>query len=125
MAILGSRKLVPMSSPSNQLPPNQPAPYTPSTTQTNTMAIVSLITGVLSVFGHLAIPGLGGGILAVIAIITGVIARGEIKRTGEQGMWMSTVGIVLGVLHLAVIALLFILLILAVSVLGGWVLLHR
>jgi hypothetical protein len=89
------------------------------------MAIVSLITGVLSVFGHLAIPGLGGGILAVIAIITGVIARGEIKRTGEQGMWMSTVGIALGVLHLAVIALLFILLILAVSVLGGWVLLHR
>jgi hypothetical protein len=89
------------------------------------MAVVSLVAGVFSVFGHLAIPGLGGGALALVAIITGFIARGEMKRTGEQGMWMATVGIVLGILHLLVIALIFILFILIVFVLGGWALLHR
>ena len=89
------------------------------------MAIVSLITGALSVFGHIVLPGIGGGSLALIAIVTGFIARGEIKRTGEQGMWMATLGILLGILHLVVIALVFILLIGAVFVIGGWALLHH
>ncbi|TMD36228.1 MAG: DUF4190 domain-containing protein [Chloroflexi bacterium] len=99
--------------------------YTPSRSQTNSMAVVSLVTGALSVFGHLVLPGIGGGTLALIAIVTGIIARGEIKRSGEQGMWMATVGILLGVLHLLVIALIFIFLIVAVFAIGGWALLHH
>ena len=71
------------------------------------------------------LPGIGGGTLALIAIVTGVIARGEIKRSGEQGMWMATVGILLGILHLLVIALIFIFLIGAIFVIGGWALLHH
>ncbi len=99
--------------------------YAPARSHTNSMAVVSLITGALSVFGHIVLPGIGGGSLALIAIVTGFIARGEIKRTGEQGMWMATLGIVLGILHLLVIALVFILLIGAVFVIGGWALLHH
>src|SRR5207244_11334243 len=71
-----------------------------STGRTNTMAIISLIAGAVSVFGHLAIPGLGGGPLAIVAIATGLIARGEITRSGEQGMWMATRGIGFGAIHI-------------------------
>jgi hypothetical protein len=61
----------------------------------------------------------------VVAIVTGFVARGEIKRTGEEGMWMATVGMVLGILHLAVLLLLFIVVILAVFVFASIALLHR
>ena len=111
--------------PVSQLPPNQPSTYTPSGASTNTLAIVSLVSGIFSVFGHFIIPGVGGGTLALVAIITGFLARGEIRRGGQQGMWMATVGIILGILHLAVIALIFVVLILAVFVFGGIALLHR
>ena len=107
-------------------------PHTPglaghvtSTGRTNNMAIISLAAGVLSVFGHLAIPGLGGGTLAIVAIATGLIARGEIKRSGEQGMWMATVGIVLGAIHIALIALIVIVVVAAVFFLGSFALLHH
>ena len=99
--------------------------YTPSSARTNTMAVISLATGALSVFGHFVVPGIGGGTLALVAIVTGFIARGEIKRTGEQGMWMATVGIVLGLLHIAFIALVFIVLILAVFVIATIALIHH
>jgi hypothetical protein len=89
------------------------------------MALVSLISGALSVFGHIVVPGIGGGALALVAIVTGIIARGEIKRTGEEGLWMSTVGIALGILHLAVILLIFIVVIALVFFLGGLALLHN
>jgi uncharacterized protein DUF4190 len=101
------------------------AGYTPSIGRTNTMAVISLIAGALSIFGHIAIPGIGGGTLALVAIVTGFIARSEIKRTGEQGLWMSTVGIVLGAIHIALIALIVVVLVGAVFFLGSWALLHH
>jgi hypothetical protein len=113
------------SAPTTAVPSTPQLAYTPSSSQTNSMAVVSLVTGAISVFGHLVLPGIGGGTLALIAIVTGIIARGEIKRSGEQGMWMATVGILLGVLHLLVIALIFIFLIGAVFVIGAWALLHH
>lgn len=114
-----------------QSQPSSPVPYTPGLTyapsreHTNTMAIISLITGAIAIFGHVVIPGVGGGTLALVAIVTGFIARGEIKKTGEQGGWMATVGIVLGILHLLAIALIFVLLILGIFAFGAWVLFHR
>ena len=117
LAILGTRKLDPVS----QLPPS----YTPSSAKTNTLAIVSLITGVFSVFGHFVVPGIGGGTLALVAIVTGFIARNEIRRSGEQGTWMANVGIILGIIHWAVLLLIFFGLIFAVFVIGGIALLHH
>ena len=106
----------------SQLPPPS---YTRSTARTNSLAIVSLIAGAFSVLGPFVVPGIGGGTLALVAIVTGFIARGEIKRSGDQGMWMATVGIVLGVIHWALLILIFLALILAVFVFGGIALLHR
>jgi Domain of unknown function (DUF4190) len=114
-----------------QAQPSTPVPYTPGLTytpsreHTNTMAVISLVSGALAVFGHVVLPGIGGGTLALVAIVTGFIGRSEIKRTGEQGGWMATAGIVLGVIHLALIALIFLLLVLGVFAFGAWALLHH
>jgi uncharacterized protein DUF4190 len=109
----------------SQLPPNQPASYTPSGARYNSLAIVSLVIGVASLFGHVVVPGLGGGVLALSAIITGLIARGEIKRSGEQGLWMAWVGIVIGLIHFLLLILLVFLIIAGVFVLGGIALFHH
>ena len=109
----------------SQLPPNQPASYTPSGARYNSLAIVSLVIGVASLFGHVVVPGLGGGVLALSAIITGLIARGEIKRSGEQGLWMAWVGIVIGLIHFLLLIVLVFLIIAGVFVLGGIALFHR
>ena len=89
------------------------------------MALISLIAGIFAVFGHIVLPGIGGGTLAVVAIVTGIVGRGEIKKTGEQGGWMATTGIVLGIVHIVLIVLVVMLLILGIVVLGGWALFHR
>jgi hypothetical protein len=113
------------SEPTSTVPYTPGLAYTPAREHTNTMAIVSVVTGMLAVFGHVVLPGIGGGMLAIVAIVTGFIARGEIRRTGEQGGWMAMVGIVLGVLHILVIAGIIILLILGIFVFGTWALLHK
>ncbi len=114
------------SAPSTSVPytPNLPA-YTPAREHTNNLAIVSLVAGLVAVFGHIVLPGIGGGTLALVAIVTGFMARGEIRRTGEQGSGLAMIGIVLGIVHIALIALIFILLILGVFVFGAWALLHH
>ena len=89
------------------------------------MALISLIAGIFAVFGHIVLPGIGGGTLAVVAIVTGIVGRGEIKKTGEQGGWMATTGIVLGIVHIVLIVFVVMLLILGIFVLGGWALVHR
>jgi hypothetical protein len=98
-----------------------PAPrlqgYTPSGTQTNSLAIVSLASSILSFFAHV-IPLLGGFTVALIAIITGFMARGQIQRTGEQGMWMANAGILIGVIHIALGLIFILVLIFFVVVLG-------
>jgi hypothetical protein len=93
------------------------AAYTPSAAQTNTLAVVSLVTGALSFFAHV-VPIVGGFTVAIIAIITGFMARGQIQRTGEQGIWMANVGIILGFVHLALGFILALVIIFMVFVLG-------
>lgn len=99
--------------------------YDPPREHTNTMAIISLATGALAVFGHIVLPGIGGGTLALIAIVTGFIARSEIRKTGEQGGWMAIAGIILGIVHILVIVLIILLLILGIFVFGAIALFHR
>jgi hypothetical protein len=97
--------------------PAQLGGYSSSGTQTNSLAVISLVTGVGSCLGHV-IPFIGGGTLALIAIVTGFIARSQIKRTGEQGAWMANVGIIIGVIHLAGLLLLLFFFLFVVFVLG-------
>lgn len=64
-----------------------------TTTPTNTMAIVSLITGILS---WVVLPFIG----AIVAIVTGHMARSQIKQSAEGGDILAIIGLILGYLHL-------------------------
>ena len=93
-----------------QTAPSTAVPHTPglqpqgvgTAGQTNTLAIVSLAAGVGSFFAHI-IPGIGGFTVALVAVVTGYMARNQIKQTGEQGMGMATVGMIIGIVHIALI----------------------
>src|SRR6266446_2651954 len=54
----------------------------------NSLAIVSLVAGIAGyVIPHPFIAGL-------VAIVTGHMARGQIRRTGEGGALLATVGLI-------------------------------
>jgi hypothetical protein len=79
---------------------------------TSTTAIISLIFGILC---WVAIPFIG----AIVAIICGHVARGEIKRSAPgsiDGDGMAIAGLILGYAHLA---LFIIAMMLIFGVLGG------
>jgi len=57
--------------------------------KTNTLAIVSLVAGIIG--------------FNLIAVILGHIALSQIKRTGEGGRTLAIVGLVLGYLAIAAI----------------------
>jgi hypothetical protein len=57
--------------------------------KTNVLAIVSLVSSILSSF-----------VFSIVAIVTGHISLRQIKRTGEQGKVMAIIGLVLGYLGL-------------------------
>jgi hypothetical protein len=76
-------------------PPPTPYPYPPQQWQpprsTNGLAIASLVTGIAEfVFWPL------GFFSAIAAIITGHLARRQIKQTGERGEGMALAGLILG-----------------------------
>ena len=110
----------------SQVPPPPPPPggapaqlggYAAPAAPTNSLAIVSLVTGIGSFFAHV-IPGIGGITVALVAIITGFVARGQIKRSGEQGMWMANAGIIIGIVHLALIFVIVLVVLFLIFVLG-------
>jgi len=99
--------------------------YTPAAdaNKTNTLAIVSLAAGIGSFFAHI-LPGVGGFTVALIAVITGFMARRQIKETGEQGMGIATAGMIIGIAHLlliilVVIVILFLIFVMGIALLGG------
>lgn len=73
------------------LAPVVPPPHAPvvaPATRTNGLAIASLVCGLLQfVFGPLP---------TIPAIVFGHIARGQIRRTGEQGAGLALAGLILG-----------------------------
>ena len=105
--------------PTTAVPPAPIGPtYAPAAgTRTNTLAIVSLVAGIGSFFGHI-VPGLGGFTIALIAVITGYLARKQIRETGEKGMGIATAGMVIGAAHMVLIVLLVIGVLFLVFVLG-------
>lgn len=75
-------------------PSPQAAPYYPQQPQrpTNTLAIIALV-------GALVFPPAG--------IVCGIIARRQIKQTGEQGDGLALAGIIIGWIFVAVFLLAF------------------
>ncbi|HEV2216514.1 MAG TPA: DUF4190 domain-containing protein [Candidatus Dormibacteraeota bacterium] len=93
-------------------PPPYPYPY--ATQRTNSLSIASLVSGVLA---WVVCPFLG----AILAVIFGHVARGQIKQSGEAGGGMAIAGLVLGYANLAVTVLgiiVWIFLIAGVAILG-------
>ena len=66
--------------------------------ETNPLAIVSMVCGMVA---------LVLGPLAILAIVFGHIARGQVRRTGEGGHGMATIGLILGYMVLVVGTALF------------------
>ena len=73
--------------------------YNPSARQTNQLAIISVAAGAAS---YVVVPFIG----AIVAIVTGHMARRQIRRTGEDGAGLALAGLILGYVHLALFALL-------------------
>jgi hypothetical protein len=65
---------------------------------TNSLAVVSLVSGILS---WLLCPLIG----AIVAVVTGHAARGQIKTSGEAGGGLAMAGLVLGYISLGLTAL--------------------
>ncbi len=81
-----------------QMPASQPQGYQSyptgmATQATNSLAIASLICGIVQIF----IPFFA----AIAAVILGHVARRQIRQTGEQGAGMAIAGMVLGYVGLA------------------------
>jgi len=82
--------------------PTTPAP--PITAgQTNTLAVVSLVSAIGAPFGHLI--GVGGITLIIVSIVTGHMARSQIKKTGESGDGLAIAGLIISYVHLALTVL--------------------
>lgn len=64
---------------------NTPAPMV-SNPKTNTLAIVTLIAGILG--------------FNIIAVILGFVSLNQIKKTGEQGRVLAIIGLILGFIAL-------------------------
>lgn len=79
-------------------PPPAPGPYGPPAyvygPRTNSLAVASLVSGILA---WVVCPLLA----AVLAIIFGHIARGQIRQSGEAGGGMAIAGLVLGYVNVA------------------------
>jgi Domain of unknown function (DUF4190) len=81
----------------------------------NSLAIVSLVAGIAGyVIPHPFIAG-------IVAIITGHMARGQIRRTGEGGGGFATAGLILGYVHLLLSVLLIGFILLLVLGVGAYV----
>ena len=72
--------------------PDAPAPqlpqFPPMPRRTNGLAVASLVCGILQPFTFM--------LSTIPAIAMGHVARGQIRRTGEDGRTMATWGVVLG-----------------------------
>src|ERR1700681_3121253 len=70
----------------------------------NTLAVVSLVTAIVAPFGH--VTGIGGLALILTSIVTGHMARAEIRRTGEEGATLALIGLIISYVHVGISALL-------------------
>ncbi|GAA4623364.1 DUF4190 domain-containing protein [Cellulomonas oligotrophica] len=80
-----------------------PPAYAAAPPRTNTLAVVTLVLGVLG--------------FALLPVVLGHLALAQVRRTGERGAALAVVGLVLGYLTCALYALV------AVLVLGGGIVL--
>lgn len=76
-------------------------PVVPVAPRTNPLAIASLVCGLAQPFT--------GGLTMIPAVILGHLAHGQIRRSGERGGALATVGLVLGWIGISVVVLVIVL----------------
>jgi hypothetical protein len=74
--------------------------------QTNTLAVVSLVSALVAPVAHFT--GIGGLTLTIVSIVTGHMARKQIRSTGERGDGYALAGLIISYVHLALTALVLI-----------------
>ena len=79
---------------------------------TNTLAVVSMVLGIAS---YVFLPIVG----AVAAIVTGHMARGQIKQTGEGGSGFALAGLILGYVHVVLAVIVIGIIVIAVVIIGA------
>jgi len=92
--------------PTSTVPVAPPGSMVAAPGQTNTLAVVSLVTAIIAPFGHFT--GIGGLTLTIVSIVTGHMARRQIRQTGERGDGFALAGLIISYVHLALSALLLI-----------------
>lgn len=69
--------------------------------KTNTLAIISLVFGIVGLAGCVCCGGVGGIIVGLPTVVLGVIAWNQIKQNpGEKGKELAMIGIVLGLIEI-------------------------
>ncbi len=97
------------TAPSSSVPMGTPGSMvTAGPGQTNTLAVVSLVTAIAAPLGHFI--GIGGFALIITSIVTGHMARSQIRKTGEGGAGLALAGLIISYVHLAISVLVVILL---------------
>jgi uncharacterized membrane protein YjfL (UPF0719 family) len=81
--------------PQGQSP--SPYPYAVSP-PTNTLAIISLVAGLAS---FVILPLFA----AVVAVVTGHMARGQIRQSGESGSGLALAGLILGYVNVVLVVI--------------------
>jgi hypothetical protein len=79
-------------------PPPQPYGYYVQAAPTNSTSVVSLVAGIAA---WVFCPIIGG----IVAVITGHVALGQIRTSGEQGRGMALAGVILGWTNLGLLGL--------------------
>jgi hypothetical protein len=90
-------------------PPSNDAYAAPGATagRLNGLSIASLVLGIAGVTFILTFSGITG----LVALVLGIIARGQIRRTGQRGSGFALAGIILGAVGvvIGVVALILVL----------------
>jgi len=79
---------------------------------TNTLAIVSLSFGIA---GYVVLPFISG----IVAIITGHMARGQIRQTSEGGNGLALAGLILGYINVALTVIVIGILVIVAVIIGA------
>ena len=91
------------ATPTSTVPVGPPGGMVAAPGQTNTLAVVSLVSALVAPFGHFT--GIGGLTLTIVSIVTGHMARRQIRQTGERGDGFALAGLIISYVHLALTAL--------------------
>jgi uncharacterized protein DUF4190 len=87
------------------MPGYQPIPQPGIARRTNTLAVTSLVLGMVQLVGWIIflLPGL---LAAILAIVLGFVSMKQMSRSGETGRGLAVTGVVLGFVAIGVVTIL-------------------